>query len=131
MTMMFHFCPTPSTLMSSFCDQHVSPSHLGLQLGPELARQLAAQLPWLRLVASLREPISRQLSMLAHNLHKRRADPSCRRKPYPCLLQSGYLGMMLLLSRIICDERILIQALLRASHAYSIQGTVWGNPGAI
>ncbi|GAB4822007.1 hypothetical protein N2152v2_009053 [Parachlorella kessleri] len=61
-------------------------------LGPELARPLAAQLPWLRLVASLREPISRQLSMLAHNLHKRRAAPSCRRRPYPCLLQSGYLG---------------------------------------
>ncbi len=78
-----------------------------LQLSPHLAHGLAAQLPWLRVVASLREPISRQLSLLTHNLSKRRADQEFRkaRSVHGCLLQPHYLGASLAGPRGPCSAK--------------------------
>ncbi len=39
--------------------------------GDRLVAQLRAHMPWLRVVFSLREPISRAASMLVHQLDKR------------------------------------------------------------
>ncbi|KAL4437388.1 hypothetical protein ABPG75_004527 [Micractinium tetrahymenae] len=59
------------------------------QAGDWLAPQLRELMPWLKLVLSLREPISQAISMLQHNLdHDRR--PSCydpTGSVYRCLLR--------------------------------------------
>jgi hypothetical protein len=43
-----------------------------LQEGEWLAQQLAQELPWVKMVVSLREPISQALAMHLHNLSHNR-----------------------------------------------------------
>ncbi|PSC68491.1 sulfotransferase [Micractinium conductrix] len=62
-------------------------THYSLE-GEWLAPKLARDLPWLKLVLSLREPISRWISMLKHNLDNGRV-PACYKlsagAAYPCI----------------------------------------------
>ncbi|KAL4418907.1 hypothetical protein ABPG77_004060 [Micractinium sp. CCAP 211/92] len=53
--------------------------------GHVLAPRLRRALPWLRVVISLREPISRAISMLAHNLDKHDTGCLTKKDVYKCL----------------------------------------------
>lgn len=63
----------------------------GVQEAEWLAAQLKQELPWVKLVVSLRDPISQALAMHLHNLaHNRTAscwDPS-EQRAYQCVLES-------------------------------------------
>lgn len=53
--------------------------------GHMLAPRLRAVMPWLKIVVSLREPISRAISMLAHNLDKHETGCLTKKDVYKCL----------------------------------------------
>ncbi|PSC67215.1 hypothetical protein C2E20_9098 [Micractinium conductrix] len=62
--------------------------------GHKLARSMRELFPWLKIIASMREPISRTLSMLAHNLDLHSKGCLAKGDAYPCLkkelVQSNY-----------------------------------------
>ncbi|KAL4443999.1 hypothetical protein ABPG75_011736 [Micractinium tetrahymenae] len=59
-------------------------THYGRE-GPRIAQGLRELFPWAKLIASLREPISRGISMLAHNLDKSSIGCLTRRDVFSCL----------------------------------------------
>ncbi|KAL4430049.1 hypothetical protein ABPG77_004419 [Micractinium sp. CCAP 211/92] len=59
-------------------------THYGRE-GPRIAQGLREVFPWVKLIASMREPISRGISMLAHNLDKSSIGCLTRRDVFSCL----------------------------------------------